>query len=395
MADEKNTCCSNTAKIHSCSSTQPAKPTCCAGKAEQETRCDSSQQAATKKIEPSCCNTDSKKIDVLLWSTSLIIALLYGLHLLLPETTASIPYLNKASHSVFELMNTLWWGILLGMLMVGILSHIPREFVISMMGKGGTLSGLVRATLAGVLLDLCSHGILMVGAKLYERGVSAGQVMAFLIASPWNSFSLTIILIVLIGLKWTLAFILLSVLIALLTGFVFDRLVASKRLPGNPNQCDIPEDFQFWPQAKARLADFNLNGAFIRSVGEHALSDSKMVIRWIFLGVIFAAALRTFLDPQVFEAWFGPTLVGLGLTVLVATILEVCSEGSAPLAADLLNRAGSPGNSFAFLMSGVATDYTEIMVVRQATASWKIALFLPLISVPQIVLIAWLINVAG
>ena len=29
----------------------------------------------------------------------------------------------------------------------------------------------------------------------YERGATIGQVMAFLIASPWNSFSLTLILI--------------------------------------------------------------------------------------------------------------------------------------------------------------------------------------------------------
>lgn len=300
-----------------------------------------------------------------------------------------------ASHSIFELMNTLGWGILLGMLMVGILSHMPREFVISLMGKGGTTSGLIRATLTGVLLDLCSHGILMVGAKLYERGVSAGQVMAFLIASPWNSFSLTIILIALIGFKWTLAFIALSVLVALITGRIFDILVASKRLPENPNQCDLPEGFRFWPEAKVRLRALKIDSTFVKSIGKHALSDSKMVIRWIFLGVILAALLRTFINPEQFQAWFGPTLVGLGLTVLVATILEVCSEGSAPLAADLMNRAGSPGNSFAFLMSGVATDYTEVMVIQQTTASWKIALALPLISVPQIVMIAWLMNLGS
>ena len=47
----------------------------------------------------------------------------------------------------------------------------------------------------------------MVGAKLYERGASIGQLMAFLIASPWNSLSLTIIMVSLIGWQWTLMFI--------------------------------------------------------------------------------------------------------------------------------------------------------------------------------------------
>jgi len=133
----------------------------------------------------------------------------------------------------------------------------------------------------------------------------------------------------------------------------------------------------------------------MKSIVSHSLNDSKMVLRWIFLGVLLAALLRTFVSPDAFHAYFGPTLAGLGLTVLVATILEVCSEGSAPIAADLMTRAAAPGNSFAFLMSGVATDYTEIMVIRQTTASWKVALALPLISVPQIVLIAWLMNLGS
>jgi len=87
-------------------------------------------------------------------------------------------------------------------------------------------------------------------------------------------------------------------------------------------------------------------------------------------------------------------MMGLIFTLIAATIIEVCSEGSTPLAADLLTRAKSPGNSFAFLMAGVSTDYTEIMVLREATRSWKIALFLPLITVPQIFLIAWLVNLS-
>ena len=96
--------------------------------------------------------------------------------------------------------------------------------------------------------------------------------------------------------------------------------------------------------------------------------------------------------PQQFETYFGPTLAGLGITVLVATILEVCSEGSTPIAADILNRANAPGNAFAFLMTGVSTDYTEIMAIRETTRSWKLALFLPLLTVPQVLTIAWIIN---
>jgi uncharacterized membrane protein YraQ (UPF0718 family) len=119
------------------------------------------------------------------------------------------------------------------------------------------------------------------------------------------------------------------------------------------------------------------------------------VLRWILFGVLLAGLIRTLLDANSFQTYFGPTLMGLGLTLIAATVIEVCSEGSTPIAADILTRAHAPGNSFAFLMTGVSTDYTEIMVLRDATKSWKIALFLPLITVPQVVLLAWLINLTA
>jgi len=98
---------------------------------------------------------------------------------------------------------------------------------------------------------------------------------------------------------------------------------------------------------------------------------------------------------EIFETWFGASVGGLFLTLLAATVIEVCSEGSTPIAADLVTRAAAPGNGFTFLMAGAATDYTEIMVVRDTMKSWKIALFLPLITVPQVLFIGWAMNVFG
>ena len=42
----------------------------------------------------------------------------------------------------------------------------------------------------------------------------------------------------------------------------------------------------------------------------------------------------------------------------------------------------------AFLMTGVSTDYTEILSLKETTKSWKIAFFLPLVTSPQIIIIA-------
>lgn len=339
------------------------------------------------------CHPQKGRPDFLLWGSLLAIMLLYIHYAISGESIAIAIWYRELAATVFELMNTIWWGILLGYLMVSLLSKIPREFVLSILGSKRGFGSIFRATAAGVLLDLCSHGILMVGAKLYERGASAGQVMAFLIASPWNSFSLTLILISLIGLGWTLAFIALSMLIGVSAGLLFDLLVSRKILPDNPNHIDLPEDFSFWREARLGLKATDFTGSFLLEMLVLGLKESRMVLRWILFGVILAGLIRAFMSPEMFAGYFGASLMGLGLTLVAATIIEVCSEGSTPIAADLLTRANAPGNSFAFLMTGVSTDYTEIMVLREATGSWKLALFLPLLTVPQVVVIAWLINV--
>ncbi len=341
------------------------------------------------------CHEPKHRFDYLLWGSLLATVALYTHFGWFRESAQVISWYEVLASSVFEIINTIWWGILIGILMVSLLSKIPREFVVSILGTHRGLKGLVRATAAGVLLDLCSHGILMVGAKLYERGASVGQVMAFLIASPWNSFSLTLILIALIGIWWTLAFIALSMLIAIVVGMLFNKLVDRGTLPANPQRLDLPADFKFWKSAKEGLSNAQITPGFCLATLVDGIKESRMVIRWILFGVLLAGLVRAFISPDQFGTYFGPTVAGLGLTVLVATIIEVCSEGSAPIAADLLNRANAPGNSFAFLMTGVSTDYTEIMVLKDYTRSWKIAFFLPLLTVPQVLLIAWMMNVVG
>lgn len=340
-------------------------------------------------------NCHSKnRIDYLLWGSMILILILYLLHWQAPEILSIYPWLSMMGISIFALINTMWWGVTIGIIMIALLSKIPREFIVALLGGASGLRGILRATLGGVLLDLCSHGILMVGAKLYERGASAGQVIAFLVASPWNSFSLTFVLIALIGLPWTLVFIFFSVVVALITGLIFEKLVEKGTLPANPHKVNLPTDFQFWPEAKKRLKQTNFTSLFFKEMLLSGFSESRMVLRWIFFGVLLAGLVRAFIDTGAFETYFGPTLLGLGTTVLVATIIEVCSEGSAPIAADILTRAHAPGNSFTFLMAGVSTDYTEIMVLKETTRSWKLALFLPLITLPQILFLGWIINLA-
>lgn len=349
----------------------------------------------------SCCPSETpqadhchpkKKFDFLLYGSGFFVISFYLLHLFSDSLSFLPSWSVLFAANSFHLMNKMWWGLAIGVIFVGFLSRVPREFVIAILGESKGLSGILRATAAGLLLDLCSHGILMVGVKLYERGASLGQVMAFLIASPWNSFSLTVILIALIGLKWTLIFILLSAVIAVLTGLIFNFLVGRGSLPANPHATSLPKGFRFWAEAKKSLSATRFDARFFLSTFVEGLKDSRMILRWLLFGVLLAVTIQVFLPTELFQTYFGPSLIGLLFTLGATTIIEVCSEGSSPIAADLLTRARAPGNSFTFLMAGVSTDYTEILVLRERTKSWKIALFLPLLTVPQIIALGYILN---
>lgn len=375
---------------------------CCTPKTEPDTpvsSCCGTQPPPAAELVAShtsaCCADDARQsFDWLLWSSLTLVAILYATHWAV-DAQSLPPWLHHMSSGTVELVHTMWWGVVAGAIFVGLLGRIPQELVIEALGRGGSKRGLFRATLAGLFFDLCSHGILMVGMQLYRRGASLGQVLAFLVASPWNSLSLTVILIALIGFWWTLLFILASAVIALVAGYLADRLVEHGRLPANPNRVDLPEDYDWRAEVAELWQRAELTPTSIGGLLWEGIRGSQMVLRWLLVGIVLAVLVRAFIDPAVFQQWFGPTVIGLGATLVAATILEVCSEGATPLAADIFSRAAAPGNAFSFLMAGVSTDYTELMSIRDTTGSWKLAFALPLLTLPQIIAAGLLMNWFG
>jgi hypothetical protein len=118
---------------------------------------------------------------------------------------------------------------------------------------------------------------------------------------------------------------------------------------------------------------------------------AKMVLWWILIGMFLASLARAYVPQDFFLNYMGPTLFGLFVTLLLATIIEICSEGSAPLAFEIFRQTGAFGNSFTFLMAGVATDYTEIGLIWSNIGK-RAALWLPVITVPQILILGYLFN---
>ena len=342
-------------------------------------------------MKAACCEKPGGKFrpDCVLHGSLLVIFVSSALHY---AGVVAWRGLDVFAATQIALLGDMAWGLAFGLVCAGLMNRIPREYFTVLLGRGDSFGGIVRAALAGMIFDLCNHGVLVIAGKLYERGLSLAQVLTFLIATPWNSLSLTFILIALIGLPWTLAFIAASMLVAVISGLVYRRLARRRLLPQNPNARALPADFDLRADARTRLKGWRPSPGWIRDIARDGWRDGRMIIRWILFGTIIAAALRAYVPAEIFGGWFGPTIAGLGVTLLAATLIEICSEGSTPIAAEIINGAGAPGNGFAFLMAGVATDYTEILAVREFARSWLIALSIPLVTLPQIIILGLLFN---
>ncbi|GAI96109.1 unnamed protein product, partial [marine sediment metagenome] len=170
------------------------------------------------------------------------------------------------------------------------------------------------------------------------------------------------------------------------------------------NKCDAEgkdkdardlDDFSIKEDVKRRWSGYKFTTENLVRDGKGVIAGSyalaKMVGWWILIGMILASFARTFIPTDLFHQYLGPTVLGLIITLIFATIIEVCSEGSSPIAFEIFKQTGAFGNSFTFLMAGVATDYTEVGLIWSNIGK-RAAIFLPVITVPQILLLGFLFN---
>ncbi len=298
-----------------------------------------------------------------------------------------------------DYLELIWWAILLGFFIGGVIDRfVPRTYIEKYLSRHQKRT-ISYAILFGFLMSACSHGILAISIELYKKGASTSSVIAFLLASPWANLPITVLLFGFFGLN-ALLIIISALVIATTTGLAYQALERHGMV--ECGKCEHGEDtpvltdFSVLDDIRRRWQTFEFTRENVadaaRGTLEGAWSLTKMVMWWLIVGMLMASFARGYIPHDLFVDYMGPTLLGLAVTLFFATVIEVCSEGSSPLAFEIFRQTGAFGNSFTFLMAGVATDYTEIGLIWQNIGK-KAALWLPVITVPQVLLLGYLFNV--
>ena len=338
------------------------------------------------------CNVSSAGMRFYQNKTFIIAAILAGLSLL----SFALPFLAPFRQALWLYTRKIWWAVVLGLLIGGVIDYlVPQEYIARILARPRKRT-IFYSVILGFLMSACSHGILAISVALYKKGAPPSSVVSFLLASPWANMTMTFMLVGFFGLK-AFYIIISAIIIALVTGIIFQVLEKKDLVEKNPNAAALPDDnFSIIKDASARLKNYsftpqNLNLA-VKGILSGAVSLGDMVLWWILLGIGISSLLGAYVPAHIFHRYLSPTVGGLLLTLLIATIIEVCSEGTAPIAFEIYRQTRALGNSFVFLMAGVATDYTEIGIlwtnIGRRTALWMTA-----ITLPQIIFLGIIANI--
>ena len=334
----------------------------------------------------SCCEPKKWYLKKVWWVVG--ISLLFGL------SSQAIPFLQPFSNAFGSYVKMIALPVGLGLVGGGLIDRfVPKEYISKLLARTQKRT-VFYATGLGLLASACSHGILALSMELHKKGASGPAVISFLLASPWANFPVTLLLVGLFGWRGFLI-ILAALIVALTTGLMLQRLDRLGWIEKNKFTVPLDASFSVGSHLKDRFKNYRPSFPQLRkdflAIGRGTFELAEMVLGWVTFGVVLASLAEAYIPAHIFHSYLGPSLGGLVVTLAVATVLEVCSEGTAPLAFEIYRQTKALGNSFVFLSAGVITDYTEIGLVWQNLGK-KTAIWMVLMGVPQILILGYLFN---
>lgn len=295
---------------------------------------------------------------------------------------------------VINLINQIWivWCqmapfLILGFVVAGALSiWVKPSFVQRHLGSG-RFSSVLKATLLGIPLPLCSCGVIPVAASLRRQGAGKGATSAFLLATPQTGVDSIAVTYSLMGGFFAVFRPLAALVSGIAGGMIVSLFERNGSSSGDTAGSGSPESGSSGSDPgrvtteaangccgdACHLPDTGSgagSGTALPSIGE-ALRYGLVTLpadigRAVVIGVVIAGAISAFAPPDFFRNLPGGTMVQMLFMMAVGIPLYVCATASVPVAAALILKGISPGAALVFLITGPATNAAAISTI------WKI-----------------------
>lgn len=300
--------------------------------------------------------------------------------------------------------------ILLGLFIAGILHEIvPDTFIQKHLGKEGT-SSVIKATIFGIPIPVCSCGVIPLATSLQKQGASKGAILSFLISTPITGIDSILATFGMFGWLFTIYRILTSTIIAIIAGLLVNILDPTKTLTKVFHTSSIPTKSAYigekamavsFKQASncgeecscshngMRKKHFSLESAlyygFVTLLGD--------IAKPLFWGLVIGALISIAIPENLSHYLSGKVWLAYLLAVAIAIPMYVCATASLPIAAALMLHGVTPGAAFVFLSAGPATNTVTIGVVKKMLGSKALSIYLATIAIGSVifgVLLDWI-----
>ena len=230
--------------------------------------------------------------------------------------------------------------------------------------SSNNLASVLKASLIGVPLPLCSCSVVPTVIGLKNKGVNNASNMSFLISTPQTGVDSILITAAFFG--WGFAFYKLGIalLLGLSAGLVY--IFFAKRRQAVTNVGDGQEE---------------LEGFTLKNFYSYFINESLyMIWKWLLIGLILASLIQCFIPPDFMSTinWANG-FVGVILVLAFSLVTYICATGSVPLAAALVHTGFPSEAALVLLIAGPATNISTLTIVLKHFGKGFIAIYLSVV----------------
>lgn len=270
---------------------------------------------------------------------------------------ASISILNGASG----------W-LIISFIIAGLLHNLisPEKFQKSLGNK--KISSLFKSTVSGMLLPICSCGVIPIGISMYYSGAYLGPVLAFMTATPIINPIAVVLSLGLLGPDITSIYVISGFVVPIIVGLLGNYLGKEELCISQDENEEIAIELEEDELSFKEKVIEGLKWSF----SELALTISKYVV----IGMLVAGFITTVFPSSIIQKYLGnPGVLSLGSIAVLACIMYVCAVGHIPFIAALVASGASPGIAITFLIAGAATNLPELISMYKVIGKRTVAIY--------------------
>jgi uncharacterized membrane protein YraQ (UPF0718 family) len=280
--------------------------------------------------------------------------------------------------TAFIMLNGSSGWLMISFVLAGILHNVitPAKFQKHLGNKKA--SSLIKSTISGMFLPICSCGVIPIGISMYYSGAYLGPMLAFMTSTPIINPIAVILCFGLLGPQITIIYIIAGFVLPMLVGFLGNTFAKDELYVASD---DDSEAIELEEERKGFFQ--NLLDGMKWSFSELALTISKYVV----VGMIMAGFITTIFPSSIIQKYLGnPGLISMASITVLACIMYVCAVGHIPFIAALVASGASPGVAITFLIAGAATNLPELISMYNVIGKRCVIIYTATLTIGSIII---------